>query len=97
MLYRYTYEQSDKQRQKRLYQLQKQKYLGVGNENTTDQEWLANVRRDTYNSLQGHSAMLEYLTLANDSITSKRDMKIALLRKMAAQENTLKRQQPDNS
>ena len=46
-------------------------------------EWKTNVRKDTYNSLQGHSATLEYLTLANDAVLTKQQMRIALLRKMA--------------
>lgn len=88
--------QSEKQRQQRLYQIQKQRYLGVGDENTTDVEWKTDVRRDTYNSLQGHAATLEYLTLANDDIMTKHEMRMYLLRKMAGQSETKKgTHQPD--
>ena len=83
--------QSEGQRQQRIYQIQRQKYLGVGSETTTKESWSDNVRKDTYHSLQGHSAILEYLTLANDSIPSKREMKVTLIKKMARDESTKKR------
>lgn len=62
----------------------KQKYLGVGNENTTQDEWMANVTRDTYNNIQGHSAMLEYVTLASGDNEPKASKRIELLRKMCS-------------
>ncbi|SMN18383.1 similar to Saccharomyces cerevisiae YNL138W-A YSF3 Component of the SF3b subcomplex of the U2 snRNP, essential protein required for for splicing and for assembly of SF3b [Maudiozyma saulgeensis] len=82
---------SERQRQQRIYQIQRQKYLGVGNEDTTKEAWADNVRKDTYHSLQGHSSILEYLTLANNSIQSKRDMKVNLIKKMVQTENSKKR------
>lgn len=43
---------------------------------------MMNVQRDTYNNLQGHSFMLEYVSLAQGS-TSKRCTKVELIKKMA--------------
>lgn len=63
------------------YQVLKHKYIGLGKENTTQEEWTENIHRDTYNSLQGHAGLLEYLTLAQNS-PSKRQTRIELLRKM---------------
>lgn len=59
----------------------KHKYVGLGKENTTQEEWLANVHRDTYNSLQGHAGLLEYVALAQGS-PSKRQTRIQLIKKM---------------
>lgn len=78
-------QQSEKQRQQRIYQLQKQRHLGVGNEDTTKEEWIENIRLDTYHSMLNNPALIEYLTLANNgknNIRSKRDMKVALLKKI---------------
>lgn len=72
---------SDRQRQQQQFLVLKQKYIGLGKENTTQEEWLTTVHRDTYNTLQGHSAMLEYVTLAT-GCSSKRSMKIELIKKM---------------
>lgn len=65
----------------------------MGNQDTTETEWLSNVKRDTYYSLLGHASLLEYTTLAknqqslnenNSSINyyTKRQMKWELLNKM---------------
>ncbi|QLQ79642.1 hypothetical protein HG537_0C02890 [Torulaspora globosa] len=72
---------SYRQRQQQQYLVLKQKYLGLGREDTTQEEWLTNVRRDTYNTLQGHSALLEYVTLAKGGL-SKRSERIELIKKM---------------
>ncbi|CCE90619.1 U2 snRNP complex subunit YSF3 TDEL_0B04900 [Torulaspora delbrueckii] len=73
---------SYRQRQQQQYLVLKQKYVGLGKENTTQEEWQTNVHRDTYNTLQGHSALLEYVTLAKGGL-SKRSEKIQLIKKMA--------------
>ncbi|EDO16255.1 hypothetical protein Kpol_505p32 [Vanderwaltozyma polyspora DSM 70294] len=85
---------SDKVRQQQLYQVLKQKYVGLGNEKTTKEEWLTNVNRDTYNSLQGHSASLEYITLGKRA-SSKRDTKVDLINKMCNDEK-IRRNDGDN-
>lgn len=68
----------------------KQKYIGLGKETTTQDEWLTNVHRDTYNTLQGHSGLLEYVTLAKGGL-SKRSEKIELIKKMAQTTKTERR------
>ncbi|CCF60293.1 hypothetical protein KAFR_0J02290 [Kazachstania africana CBS 2517] len=73
---------SDKQRQRQVFQTFKQKYVGLGTEDTMKEDWLSNVRKDTYTNIQGHSAMLEYVTIATDGMTSKKDMRMSLLKKM---------------
>lgn len=75
--------QSERQRQKQQYHILKDRYLGVGNESTTPDEWLENVQRDTYYSMQAHSSMLEYISLAkNGAGVSKRMTQLELLKKM---------------
>ncbi|CCD25620.1 U2 snRNP complex subunit YSF3 NDAI_0F03020 [Naumovozyma dairenensis CBS 421] len=76
---------SDKQREQQQYRTLKQKYVGLGDENTTKDEWLTNVQRDTYNSLQGHAALLEYITLGQeDRVRTKAGMRVELIKKMAS-------------
>ncbi|CCE63682.1 hypothetical protein TPHA_0F02000 [Tetrapisispora phaffii CBS 4417] len=77
---------SEKIRQKQLFQVYKQKYVGLGNENTTIEEWQKNIQRDTYNSIVGHSGLLEYVSLGMKS-ECKRDMKINLIKKMCQQKH----------
>lgn len=69
-----------------MYLALKQKYIGLGKENTTQEEWFTNVRRDTYNTLQGHSALLEYITLGKGGV-SKRSERIELIKKMGQTKN----------
>lgn len=61
----------------------KQKYVGLGKESTTQDEWLANIHKDTYYSLQGHAALLEYVTLAKGGL-SKRSERVQMIKKMAS-------------
>lgn len=70
----------------------KQKHVGVGNQDTTEEEWLSNVKRDTYYSILSHSSLLEYTTLvrnqqplnknASNFSFTKKQMKWELLNKM---------------
>ncbi|KAH3901366.1 U2 snRNP complex subunit YSF3 SCDLUD_002858 [Saccharomycodes ludwigii] len=60
----------------------KEKHIGLGNDNTTPEEWATNVHRDTYNSLINHSGLLEYLSLAKNE--SKFDAKLQLLKKFSS-------------
>ncbi|CCH60543.1 hypothetical protein TBLA_0D00330 [Henningerozyma blattae CBS 6284] len=80
--------QSEAQRQKQQYQILKLKYLGLGDESTTKEEWLENIQKDTYYSLQAHSALLEYISLGQHD-SSKTETRIKLLKKMC--ENKVKR------
>ncbi|CUS22332.1 LAQU0S05e03004g1_1 [Lachancea quebecensis] len=72
---------SDKHRQKQVFQIMKQKHLGLGTEATTTEEWMTHVHRDTYYSLASHSSMLEYLTLSQGD-SSKRVTELRLIEKM---------------
>ena len=70
-----------------MYANLKQKHVGIGNENTTKEEWVANVKRDTYHSLLAHSGLLEYTTMARNQSQqgpsyTKKQMKWELLNKM---------------
>ncbi|CCK72018.1 U2 snRNP complex subunit YSF3 KNAG_0I02320 [Huiozyma naganishii CBS 8797] len=73
---------SDKQRQRILYNTLKQKYEGLGNENTTREEWLTQVVRDSCASIVLHSGLLEYQSLGPDSQSKHRE-RLRLLHKMA--------------
>ncbi|CAI4049837.1 hypothetical protein SKDZ_14G1850 [Saccharomyces kudriavzevii ZP591] len=73
---------SEKQRQLKLQKIYKQKYLGLGDENTTREEWQNNVRNDTLNSLQAHSACLEYVSLSRGDL-SVRDTRMHILKSMS--------------
>ncbi|SCU85564.1 LADA_0D08284g1_1 [Lachancea dasiensis] len=84
---------SDKQRQQQLFQVMKQKHLGLGTEGTTSDEWLTHVHRDTYYSLASHNAMLEYLALAQND-QSKRITELRLLERMS-QDLSNKRKQDE--
>lgn len=70
-----------------MYANLKQKHVGIGNQDTSKEEWLANVKRDTYYSLLAHSSLLEYTTMARNQSQqgpnhTKKQMKWELLNKM---------------
>lgn len=81
--------QSDKVRQQQLYQVMKQKHVGLGNDDTNRDEWMTNVHRDTYNSILGHSGLLEYVSLASGD-HSKRTTKLEIIDKMCNEFNKRK-------
>ncbi|KAB8280244.1 splicing factor 3B subunit 5/RDS3 complex subunit 10, partial [Yarrowia lipolytica] len=56
--------QADKLREQQLFQLSQSRYLGVGNPDTTKQEWQTNVARDSYASYIGHPGVLSHMSLA---------------------------------
>lgn len=51
---------ADKVKDINQYNLLKSKYIGLGNADTTRDEFLANVNRDTYSSLAQHDSILYY-------------------------------------
>ncbi|SCV02891.1 LAME_0H06040g1_1 [Lachancea meyersii CBS 8951] len=85
---------SDKHRQQQLFQVMRQKHLGLGTENTTTDEWITQVHKDTYYSMASHSAMLEYLTLSQGD-SSKRITELRLLEKMCDKPPANKRKLPE--
>ncbi|SCU87788.1 LAFA_0E08812g1_1 [Lachancea sp. 'fantastica'] len=87
---------SDKHRQQQVFQVMKQKHLGLGNENTTSEEWVSQVHKDTFYSMASHSGMLEYLALAQGD-SSKRITELRLLEKMCDKAPTNKRKLTEES
>ncbi|KAG5356369.1 hypothetical protein CJU89_6098 [Yarrowia sp. B02] len=55
---------ADKLREQQLFQLSQSRYLGVGNPDTSKQEWQTNVARDSYASYLGHPGVLAHMSLA---------------------------------
>lgn len=55
--------QSDKTREKQMYNALKSKYVGLGDADTTRKEFIGNIRRDTYASLIGHDSILGHLSV----------------------------------
>ncbi|ODV69752.1 hypothetical protein HYPBUDRAFT_102333 [Hyphopichia burtonii NRRL Y-1933] len=55
---------ADKQRDINLYNLQRSKYLSVGDPNTSRNEFVTSIKRDTYSSLAQHDNLLLYNSVA---------------------------------
>lgn len=72
---------ADKVKEANQYYHLKSKYIGVGNPDTTREEFLSNVRKDTYASLAHHKPLLLYtsLGLGENEETVRQDM----IKKMA--------------
>lgn len=51
-------------RDKHVFQHQQARYVGLGTPDTTRDEWLSNVFRDTYSSYVGHRPRLMALSVA---------------------------------
>ncbi|ODQ65624.1 splicing factor 3B subunit 5/RDS3 complex subunit 10 [Nadsonia fulvescens var. elongata DSM 6958] len=62
------------------FEQQQSRFIGVGNVNTTKQEWQSNVHRDTYASLIGHPATLEQLAISLG--LSQEELKLQFINKM---------------
>lgn len=71
---------SDKVRDTRQFEHLKSKYIGLGGPDTTREEFLANVHRDTLCSFALHDNLLLYNSLALDEPAEM--VRIALLKKM---------------
>ena len=59
----------------------KQKHIGLGTDDTSRDEWLTQVHRDTYNSLLGHSALLQYAALSGPT-RNKAETRLAMVSRM---------------
>lgn len=55
---------ADKVREHNRYVRLKGKYIGVGNADTSREEFFSNIHRDTYASLSHHDPLLTYNALA---------------------------------
>lgn len=56
--------QSANAREKLVYNSLKTKYVGLGNADTARNEFIDNMKRDTYASLIGHDSLVEHLSVS---------------------------------
>lgn len=71
---------SDKVRDTRQFEHLKSKYIGLGGPDTSREEFLTNIHRDTLCSLALHDTLLLYNSLALDEPAET--ARIALIKKM---------------
>lgn len=50
--------------EKARYNAQKNKYVGLGDADTTRKEFVENIKRDTYSSIIGHASLLQHLSIS---------------------------------
>lgn len=72
--------QANNNREKKLYNVMKSRYVGLGNADTSREEFAANIKRDTYGSLIGHDSTLSHLSHGLNK--SKRQIHNELIEKM---------------
>lgn len=61
---------ADKVREQKVYESLKNKYIGLGDSDTTKEEWLANVTRDRYSNMVTHKQSLYHLGVALNKPTA---------------------------
>lgn len=71
---------SDKVRENIQYSHLKTKYIGLGDPDTTREEFITNIHRDTYASLVQHEGLLLYNSLALNEPTEV--LRVKMLKKM---------------
>lgn len=71
---------ADKLRENNEFLLHKEKYIGVGNADTSREEFLTNIHRDTLSSIVLHDSLLQYTAVATN--TPKVLLKQQLMKKM---------------
>lgn len=71
---------ADKVREQNEFLFQKSKYIGVGNADTSREEFITNIHRDTLSSIIQHDSLLQYTALATN--TPKILLKQQLIKKM---------------
>lgn len=71
---------ADKVKEHNQYIRLKAKYIGLGNPDTTREEFLDNVRKDTYASLGHHQALLLYNSIATG--TNREVFRQEMIKKM---------------
>lgn len=57
---------ADKVRENKEYLRNKAKYIGIGNADTTRDEFITNVHRDTLASIAQHDSLLQYNAVATN-------------------------------
>lgn len=80
---------ADKVRDSHQYVYQKAKYIGLGNADTSREEFLTNVHRDTLASLAMHESLVAYQATATN--THRELVRQQLIKKMV---QPLKKPQP---
>lgn len=73
--------QSENTREKLIYNTLKNKYVGLGDADTTREEFISNIKRDTYSSLVGHDSLLTHLSVSTGK--PKALLRNELINKMA--------------
>lgn len=58
-------------RNKHIFDRQQARHQGLGTADTTKEQWLRNVYRDTYASMAGHAPLLAGLSVAFDEPPSR--------------------------
>lgn len=55
---------ADKLRDQQVYDQLKSRHIGLGDADTTKHEFMGNVFRDSYSSVLGHPALLEFVSIS---------------------------------
>lgn len=71
---------ADKVRESHQFAYQKAKYIGLGNPETTREEFITNIHRDTLATLAMHEGLLAYNSVATN--THRELVRQALIKKM---------------
>ncbi|CDK25318.1 unnamed protein product [Kuraishia capsulata CBS 1993] len=79
-LYTNIHFQADKIHEQQEFEHLKSKHIGLGNSDTSRDEWIRNIHRDTYSSLAGHSPSVDYISTALNK--PKVQVKADLIEKM---------------
>lgn len=72
---------SDKVRDAQQYHYLKQKYLGLGNPDTTRSQFMSSVQKESLNAIVQHKHLLNYTSIGNEEIPQL--YRVKLLKKMA--------------
>lgn len=62
---------ADRLRDEQKFELLQKRFIGIGNPDTTREEWLTNVQRDSLTSYVGHGPLLEMFSVAYGEPPSK--------------------------
>ncbi|CAK7892512.1 RDS3 complex subunit 10 [[Candida] anglica] len=71
---------ADKVRDSHQFNQQKAKYIGLGDPETTRNEFITNIHRDTYASLAQHDDLLLYNSLVTNESTET--LRLKMIKKM---------------
>lgn len=74
---------ADKVKDARLYAANKGRYIGLGDPDTSRDEFVTNIHRDTYASIAQHKALLTYTSVAMNR--SPEAVRQQMVKKMVAE------------